>query len=100
VGRPELSIVCFRHLPGGATRSAAIEAADPSALDRYTDRLATLLQHSGEGWLSTTVLHGRTYLRAGIVNVLSSPDAVDRILAALGRLSPDAAREAGLPAVD
>jgi len=96
-GRPELSVVCFRHLPGGPAVAAAIEGADPGALDRYTDRLATLLQHSGEGWLSTTVLHGRTYLRAGIVNVLSSPDAVDEILAALRRLSPAAARQAGLP---
>lgn len=97
-GRPELSVVCFRHLPGGPSHAAAIEAADPGALDRYTDRLATLLQHSGEGWLSTTVLRGRTYLRAGIVNVLSSPAAVDEILAALRRLSPAATREAGLPA--
>lgn len=100
VGRPELSVVCFRHLPGGRAPAAAIEAADPDALDRYTDRLATMLQHSGEGWLSTTILRGRTYLRAGIVNILSSPVAVDEILAALRRLSPDAAREAGLPAVD
>ncbi len=99
-GRPELSVVCFRHLPGGAARAAALEAAHPGALDRYTDRLATLLQHSGEGWLSTTVLRGRTYLRAGIVNFLSSPDAVDGVLDALRRLSPDAAREAALPAID
>ena len=99
-GRPELSVVCFRHLPGGPARAASIDAADPGALDRYTDRLATLLQHSGEGWLSTTVIRGRTYLRAGIVNILSSPDAVDAILAALRRHSPAAAREAGLPPVD
>ena len=72
-GRPELSVVCFRHLPGGRARAAAVEAVDPAAIDRYTDRLATLLQHSGEGWLSTTVLRGRTFLRAGIVNFLSSP---------------------------
>ncbi len=57
-GRPDLSVVCFRHLPGGAARAAAIEALDPGALDRYTDRLATLLQHSGDGWLSTTILRG------------------------------------------
>ena len=99
-GRPELSTVCFRHLPGGASRAAAIEAADPGALDRYTDRLATLLRHSGEGWLSTTVLRGRTYLRAGVVNFLSSPAAADEVLAALRRLSPDAARAAGLPELD
>ena len=96
-GRPELSVVCFRHLPGGRARAAAVEAVDPAAIDRYTDRLATLLQHSGEGWLSTTVLRGRTFLRAGIVNFLSSADAVDAILVALRRLSPAAAREAGLP---
>jgi hypothetical protein len=93
-------VVCFRHLPGGPARAAAVDGVDPAALDRYTDRLATLLQHSGEGWLSTTVIRGRTYLRAGIVNILSSPEAVDAILAALRRLSPDAAREAGLPPVD
>jgi glutamate/tyrosine decarboxylase-like PLP-dependent enzyme len=98
-GRPELSVVCFRHLPGGRSRAPAMEAADPGALDRYTDRLATHLQHSGEGWLSTTVLRGRTYLRAGIVNFLSSPAAVDAVLDGLRRLSPAAAREAGLPAV-
>jgi aromatic-L-amino-acid/L-tryptophan decarboxylase len=96
-GRPDLSVVCFRHLPGGAAGAAAIEALDPGALDRYTDRLATLLQHSGDGWLSTTILRGHTYLRAGIVNFLSSPAAVDLVLARLRELSAAAAREAGLP---
>jgi glutamate/tyrosine decarboxylase-like PLP-dependent enzyme len=99
-GPPDLSVVCFRHLPGGAARAAAIDAIAPHALDRYTDRLATLLQHSGEGWLSTTVLRGQTYLRAGIVNFLSSTGAVDTILDRLRELSPEAALEAGLPAVD
>ncbi len=99
-GRPDLSVVCFRHVPGGVARAAAVERVDPGALDRYTDRLATLLQHSGDGWLSTTVLHGRTYLRAGIVNILSSPEAVDVLLERLRSLAPDAARGAGLPAVD
>jgi glutamate/tyrosine decarboxylase-like PLP-dependent enzyme len=97
-GPPDLSVVCFRHLPGGAARAASIDALDAGALDRYTDRLATLLQHSGDGWLSTTVLRGRTYLRAGIVNILSSPAAVDAVLERLRELSPAAAREAGLPA--
>ncbi len=99
-GPPDLSVVCFRHLPGGAARAAAIEAVDPHAMDRYTDRLATLLQHSGDGWLSTTVLGGRTWLRAGIVNYLSSPAAVDAILDRLRELSAAAELEAGLPAVD
>jgi aromatic-L-amino-acid/L-tryptophan decarboxylase len=96
-GDPDLSVVCFRHLPGGAARAGRLDGLDPHALDRYTDRLATLLQHSGEGWLSTTVLRGHTYLRAGIVNILSSPSAVDVILDRLRDLSPAAAAQAGLP---
>ena len=96
-GPPDLSVVCFRHVPGGRVRAAALEAADPTSLDRYTDLLCEALVRSGEGWLSTTILRGRTYLRAGIVNYLSSPAAVDTILASLRRLAPAAAEAAGLP---
>lgn len=88
---PELSVVCFRHLPG--ERAADL---DPEALDRYQDRLQRALEASGEGWLSTTRLRGRTYLRAGIVNYLSSPERIDTVLAALRRLSAGAAAEARL----
>jgi glutamate/tyrosine decarboxylase-like PLP-dependent enzyme len=96
-GPPDLSVVCFRHVPGGRVRAAALEAADPTSLDRYTDLLCEALVRSGEGWLSTTILRGRTYLRAGIVNYLSTPAAVDTILASLRRLAPAAAEAAGLP---
>lgn len=96
-GAPDLSVVCFRHVPGGRARAALLEAADPGGLDRYTDLLCAALNRSGEGWLSTTILRGRTYLRAGIVNYLSSPAAVDSVLAALRRLAPAAADAAGLP---
>jgi aromatic-L-amino-acid decarboxylase len=95
-GAPELSVVCFRHVPGGRARAAALQASDPAALDRYTDLLCAALNRSGEGWLSTTVLRGRTCLRAGIVNYLSSPAAVDAVLATLRRLAPAAADAAGL----
>jgi hypothetical protein len=37
--------------------------------------------------VSTTKLRGRTYLRAGIVNYLSTEDDVDRVLDALVRVS-------------
>jgi glutamate/tyrosine decarboxylase-like PLP-dependent enzyme len=77
--RPELSVVCLRHLPGG------IEGPE---LDAYQDRLQRALEVDGTGWLSTTRLRGRTYLRAGIVNYLARPDDVDRVLDALVRLSP------------
>jgi len=90
---PELSVVCFRHLPGGR---AAASALDPQVLDRYQDRLQRALEVSGEGWVSTTRLRGRTYLRAGVVNYLSTEKDVDQILDALRRLSPGALREATL----
>jgi len=90
---PDLSVVCFRHLPGGR---AAAAAADPEQLDRYQDGLQRALEVSGEGWVSTTRLHRRTFLRAGIVNYLSTQDDVDRLLAVLRGLSPAVAAEAGL----
>jgi glutamate/tyrosine decarboxylase-like PLP-dependent enzyme len=81
---PELSVVCFRHLPGGR---AAASRLDPEALDRHQDRLQRALEVSGDGWVSTTRLRGRTHLRAGIVNYLSNEDDVDRLLATLRELA-------------
>ena len=77
---PDLSVVCFRHLPGG--RSAAA-AADPSKLDAHQDRLQRALEVSGVGWVSTTKLRGRTHLRAGIINYMSTEADVDAVLDAL-----------------
>jgi glutamate/tyrosine decarboxylase-like PLP-dependent enzyme len=80
---PELSIVCFRHVPGGsATR------LDPAELDAHQDALQAALEASGDGWLSTTRLRGRTWLRAGIVNFLSTESDIDRLLDDLRRLAP------------
>jgi aromatic-L-amino-acid/L-tryptophan decarboxylase len=81
---PELSVVCFRHLPGG--RAAALRL-DSQALDRHQDELQRALELSGEGWVSTTKLRGRTYLRAGIVNYLSTENDVDRLLTTLRDLA-------------
>ena len=67
---PALSIVCFRW-PGGD--------------DAAQDRLQRALEESGEGWVSTTVLRGRTFLRAGVVNYLSTEADADRVVAALVR---------------
>ena len=81
---PELSVVCFRHLPGGR---AAAHAGDPVGLDRHQDTLAAKLEASGDAWLSTTILRGRTYLRAGIVNYLTTEADLDRILDRLRELA-------------
>ena len=81
---PELSVVCFRHLPGGSTAAAAM---DHAVLDAHQDRLAAALEASGDGWLSTTSLRGATWLRAGVVNYLTTEADIDRLLATLRRLA-------------
>jgi glutamate/tyrosine decarboxylase-like PLP-dependent enzyme len=84
---PELSVVCFRHLPG--THGAA--SFDPAELDRHQDLLQRALEMSGEAWVSTTKLRGRTFLRAGVMNYTSTEADLDRLLATLRRLAPDVA---------
>jgi glutamate/tyrosine decarboxylase-like PLP-dependent enzyme len=86
---PELSVVCFRHLPGG--RDAALRLP-PGALDAHQDALQAALERSGDGWLTTTRLRGATFLRAGIVNYLSTEDDIDRLLATLRALADELAR--------
>jgi aromatic-L-amino-acid decarboxylase len=69
---PALSIVCFRW-PGGD--------------DAAQDALQRALEESGEGWVSTTVLRGRTFLRAGVVNYLTTWADADRVVEVLARLA-------------
>ena len=75
---PELSVVCFRHLVPGLTGEG---------LDVHQDRLQAALETSGDGWLTTTRLRGATWLRAGIVNYLSTEADIDRLLDTLRRLA-------------
>jgi selenocysteine lyase/cysteine desulfurase len=60
-----------------------------AALDAHQDRLAAALEASGDGWLSTTSLRGATWLRAGVVNYLTTEADIDRLLATLRRLAAD-----------
>jgi glutamate/tyrosine decarboxylase-like PLP-dependent enzyme len=68
---PQLAVVCFRlSAPGlGDTET-----------DELQRRLQRALEESGVGWVSTTTLRGRTWLRAGVINYLSTADDADRIL--------------------
>jgi glutamate/tyrosine decarboxylase-like PLP-dependent enzyme len=77
---PELSVACFRHVPAGLRGDA---------LDAHQDRLQAALEASGDGWLTTTRLRGATWLRAGIVNYLSTEADIDRLLDTLRRLAND-----------
>ena len=85
---PELSVVCFRHLPDGRPGPAAGTPA-AAALDAHQDRIQRALEASGEGWVSTTRLRGATYLRAGILNTQSTADDVDDLLDILRRIARD-----------
>jgi glutamate/tyrosine decarboxylase-like PLP-dependent enzyme len=89
---PPLSVVCFRHLPSGRAAAAGASVAGLAALDAHQDRLQRALEVSGDGWLSTTVLRGRTYLRAGIVNYLTTEADIDYLLDILRRLATDGPR--------
>jgi aromatic-L-amino-acid decarboxylase len=81
---PELSVVCLRHLPFGSETGGRMT---PAEVDAHQDRLALALEADGDGWLSTTTLRGRTWLRAGNVNYLATESDVDRLLATLRRLA-------------
>jgi glutamate/tyrosine decarboxylase-like PLP-dependent enzyme len=77
VAQPDLSVVCFRHLVPGKS---------DEELDAHQDRLQRALEISGEAWVSTTRLRGRTYLRAGVMNWLTTVEDAHRLLTILRRL--------------
>jgi glutamate/tyrosine decarboxylase-like PLP-dependent enzyme len=78
---PELSVVCFRHLPAGSTSWSLEEQ------NRYQNALQRALEIDGTAWVSVTTLRGATFLRAGIVNYISTTTEIDALLDALRRLS-------------
>lgn len=71
---PELAVVCLRLAP---------PRLDPPKTDELQRRLQRALEVSGAGWVSTTTLRGRTWLRAGVINYLSTEADADRILETL-----------------
>jgi glutamate/tyrosine decarboxylase-like PLP-dependent enzyme len=56
-----LSIVCFRVVPPG-------EDLAPDALDRLNARIAAAINRRGRVFLTPTVIHGRTSLRACLIH--------------------------------
>ena len=83
---PDLSVVCFRHLPRGHDGA---DEAGRIAIDTHQDRLQAALEARGQGFLTTTRLRGRTWLRAGILNYMTRPADIDRLLDELRRLARD-----------
>jgi glutamate/tyrosine decarboxylase-like PLP-dependent enzyme len=71
-----LSIVCFRAVP------SSLEG-DDSAIDALNQRVLASLQLGGKAFLSSTVLGGRTWLRACIVNPGTMPEDIDAVFEAV-----------------
>ncbi|HZW00757.1 MAG TPA: pyridoxal-dependent decarboxylase [Candidatus Deferrimicrobium sp.] len=81
---PDLSVVCFRHLPDGHDGD---DQASRDAIDVHQDALQAALEQSGSGFLTTTRLRGRTWLRAGILNYMATDTDLDVLLDDLRRLA-------------
>ena len=79
-----LSIVCFRAVPAALQRDAAgDEAARTATIDALNQRVLASLQLGGKAFLSSTVLEGRSWLRACIVNPGTMPHDIDAVLDAV-----------------
>jgi glutamate/tyrosine decarboxylase-like PLP-dependent enzyme len=82
--RPELSVVCFRHLPEGRDGD---DRLGRDAIDVHQDALQAALERSGRGFLTTTRLRGRTWLRAGILNYMATEADMETLLEDLRALA-------------
>jgi glutamate/tyrosine decarboxylase-like PLP-dependent enzyme len=71
-----LSIVCFRAAPPAL-------GDDGEALDRLNRAVLSRVQLGGEAFLSSTVMGGRFWLRACVVNPRATGSDVDRLLQAV-----------------
>ena len=89
---PALSVVCFRHLPGGHDGR---DQAERDAVDVHQDALQAALERSGRGFLTTTRLRGRTWLRAGILNYMATESDMETLLEDLRRLAGTPAASTG-----
>ncbi len=99
---PELSIVCFRYLPG-ALRIRREQGTDEEKraidfrVDRLNDRIVADLQASGDAYVSSASVDGRSVVRACIVNYRSTREDVDGFVELVSRLGARAAAEMAEP---
>jgi aromatic-L-amino-acid decarboxylase len=83
---PQLSTVCFRHVPQGMTGED---------LDRHNARLARAMQRDGRVYLAPALVDGRCCLRVTFVNFRTSSDLIPSIVdvaSELGRVQAGTAR--------
>jgi aromatic-L-amino-acid decarboxylase len=93
----ELSIFCFRYIPGRL--KSALASADETErarldqeLNRLNERLLIALQQDGSSYLSNALLGGRFSLRGCVMNYRTTLRDMEILLDDLRRLAPLASR--------
>jgi len=74
---PECNIVVFRHIPG------ALRDAAPERVGTFQLELRRRLIESGEFYIVPSKYHGVGALRATLINPLTTPEHLDRLMEAL-----------------
>jgi glutamate/tyrosine decarboxylase-like PLP-dependent enzyme len=77
----ELSIFCFRHVPG------RIRNQSPKAIDAFNERLLVALQRDGSSYLSNATLGGRFALRGCVLNYRTTLNDMEILLDDLRRVA-------------
>src|SRR5215213_2145041 len=84
VHEPELSTVCFRHVPPGVADA-----------DAHNVALARAMQRDGRIFLAPAAVDGHACLRACFVNFRTTPDEVATVVAVAAELGAELARGDG-----
>ena len=93
-----LSITTFRYVPRDLSSQGGSDAV-ATHLDDLNQQLLTLVERSGEAFLSNAIVGGRFVLRACVVNfhtALADIEALPPLLSRLGRQADFASRPASL----
>ena len=77
----ELSIFCFRHVPG------RLRNESPKAIDAFNERLLVALQRDGSSYLSNASLGGRFALRGCVLNYRTTLRDMEILLDDLRRVA-------------
>ena len=80
---PDTNILCFIHRP------AAWRELPAEELGRRNFLLHEILNHSGEAWITSTVLNGRRVLRCPLMNPATTANDLEGLLISLRRLAKD-----------
>ena len=70
---PQLSVVCFRYLPGDGDR-------DPARVDAINEWVERQVQTEGRAFLTSTVLRDRFVLRASVLHYATTEDDLRALL--------------------